>query len=424
MVRAAAPTVKAEPFFRSPGALFPSGEARPADLEKNKIRDYHELAFNVQKDGRLYRLAPELILRDVDLSFRVAHLRSSQTGVLVGRKDAWAFVVTDSAKDRQWWALTEVIPVPDDLGLAVPLMPVQLRSAAKWSAKLIKEIPTGTRLRLLRIQDHWVEVSPVVEPSKKGWVDLGALVLKHDFATFALPRKGKWTPVRYRQGPHFVLSSGEKLPIEDVKALMTRPDLAMIAQSLPAEGLRLRSFVTITSWDFVRWTLSRLPGHGEVYWKSLLQNSRQSVAQDFLSFDEILKRPVFSVAFDPNNPRRGIISAEGIFKTEDGLNWERVKSFQNDNLPVAISPQGEFFVGSFRSTDSGKTFLPYLKWEQVTKLIEGKNRKAPKVLRLVRVEPLGNHKVRIEVDNGARLARLQGSTKFGLITRWEKIKKF
>lgn len=419
--QASLPPHVARPFYRSPQSLFSSGEANPIDLEKKKIREFQELAFVVAKDQKQFRLTTDVVLRDVDLSFRVANARTSETAVLVGVKGSQAFVVTEKSNRRSWWPMTDVLPVPDDLGLAIPLLPIQMRKTPDWKGELIQEVPARSRLKLQKFEDTWVQVSPITDLTIKGWVDIGALVLKHDFATFALPMAGKWTPIRYRQGKHLVTGSGQKIDIKDIEALMTRPDLGLISEDIEGRGLQKRNFVVVHSWEYINWAVSKIPGHGEVYWKSQSTESAVSALkkEDLYSFDEILKRPVFSVAFDPKNPRQGLISAEGIFITEDGLTWKKLPQFRNDNLPVAIGDQKELFVGAFRSGDGGKTFFPFLKWEQVTQMIEGKNNKVPRILRLVRIQPLGTQKVAIEVDNGIRISKLEGSTKFGLVMSWK-----
>lgn len=419
--QAALPPNTARPFYRSPQSLFSSGEANPLDLEKKKIRQFQELAFVVSKDQKQFRLTTDVVLRDVDLSFRVANARTSETALLIGVKGSQAFVVTEKSNRRAWWPMTDVQPVPDDLGLAIPLLPIQMRKTPDWKGELMQEIPARARLKLQKFEDTWVQVSPITDPLTKGWVDLGALVLKHDFATFALPAGGKWTPIRYRQGKHLVTGSGQKIDIKDVEALMTRPDLGLISDDLSDRGLSRRNFVLVNSWEYINWAVSKLPGHGDVYWKSQSVESAVSAKkkEDIYNFDEILKRPVFSVAFDPKNPRQGLISAEGIFVTEDGLTWKKLPQFRNDNLPVAIGKNNELFVGAFRSGDNGKTFFPYLKWEQVTQIIEGKNNKTPRILRLVRIQPLAEKKIAIEVDNGIKVSKLEGSTKFGLVMQWQ-----
>lgn len=413
-------TVDAQSFYRSPESLFPSGQANPLDLRKRKVRDFQELNFTVVKEGKTMRLTTDLILRDVDLSARVAHARTSEIGHVHEIKGAWALVSTAKNSDKTWWALTDVLPVPDDRGLAIPLTYLQMRRGPDWKAEYLQEIFPRTRLKVHQFKDNWVEVSLLSAPGQQGWVDIGALVLKHDFANFALPKKGKWTPVRYRQGTDLITGSNDKLSIHDLDALMTRPDLGLAAEAIGK--LKLRSYVNISSWEYVNWAVSKLPAHGEVFWKASTNESLATNADEVLTYEDILKRPIFSVAFCPRDPKFGIISAAGIFVTEDGLQWRRLKQFREENFPVAISEKNELFVGQHRSTDAGQTFNPFLKWEQITAMLENGQRYSSRIVRLVEIQPLPKNRVQIEIDNGIKVARFQGSTKFGLVLKWEPIK--
>lgn len=411
--------IPAQHFFRSPDSLFASGQASHAELNKKKFKEFQEIFFIAQKDSRSYKIPSEYIIRDLDLSTRIGNTRTGKVGLLVGFKGSWISVV-DGTGARDWWNLSEAMPVPDDLGLAQNLNPVYLRQKPVWKSETTVDLRAPTRLRILQIKDSWAEVALYTDLDKKGWIEIGALITKYDFASFALPRRGKWTPIKYRQGTSLITGTNQKIDIQDVTALMTRPDLGMMLKEIEGFGLKQRSYVKVKSWESVSWAVSRLPGHGEVYWKASavdqqLQNT--SIGQ-VVTYDEILKKPIFSVSFHPKNPRIGLISAEGVFFTEDGITWRKLPQFNNDNLPVAISNEHEFFVGGQRSSDQGKTFKPYLKWEQIATMMESKSKKSPRILRLTKIEPQGNKKVLVEIDNGIKARQFSGSTRHGLVTQW------
>lgn len=415
----AAAAVSARSYFRRPDALFASGQAHPNDLERRKIREFQEINYLIQKDKVSMKLATHFLLRDMDLSLRLAHAKTGEIAQVIGTRGPWAFVASQGK--QTWWALNEGLPIPDDRGLAIPLTRVQLRAEPEWKTEIVRPVDPLTRLRLIDFRGDWVLVSLLTDPTVKGWVDVNSVLLKADFASFILPIEGKWTPVRYRQGAYVVTSAGERVPIERVQSMMTRPELGILTQDLTAQGLYQRSFVTIKSWESVKWGVSRLRGHGEVFWKDegKTPGFKPLVPEQVVSFEEILKKPIFSVAFHPNNPRHGIIAAEGVFMTTDGLNWTRIDYFGNDNLPVAISAEHEIFVGQYRSTDQGKSFHPFLKWEQIAAMIEGRSQKGSRIMRLVKINPLAAKKVEIEIDTGLKTAKLVGSTKFGLVTEWK-----
>lgn len=414
----------AQHFFRSPDSLFASGQASHAELEKKKFKEFQEVFFIAQKEGRTFKIPHDHMIRDIDLSTRVGNTKNGKVGLLIGIKGPWLSVVDGSGK-RDWWNLSEVMPVPDDLGLAQNINPIILRKNPNWKAEALAEVRAPTRFRIFKISENWAEIAMFTDLEQKGWVEMGALVTKYDFASFVLPKNGKWTSVKYRQGAELVTGSGQKVRIDNAQAIMTRPDLGLMAKEMETFSLKQRSYMKIQSWEAVSWAVSRIPGHGEVYWKTStldksqgLQAQNTAIAQT-VSYDEVLKRPIFSVAFHPKNSRIGLISAEGIFLTEDGITWRKIPQFQNDNLPVAISSEHEFFVGDHRSQDSGKTFKPFLKWEQIATLMESRTHKGPRILRLTKIEPRGDKKVSVQVDNGIRAKQFIGSTKFGLVTQWK-----
>lgn len=412
--------IPAQHFFRSPDSLFASGQASFSDLEKKKFKEFQEVFFIAQKDGRSFKVPSDFIIRDIDLSTRIGNTRTGKLGLVIGIKGPWISVVDGSGK-RDWWNLSEAMPVPDDLGLAQNINPILLRKSPNWKAESLHEIRGPTKFRILKISDSWAEVALFTDLDQKGWVEMGALVTKYDFASFVLPKNGKWTSVKYRQGSELVTGGGQKIKIETAQAIMTRPDLGLISKEMESFSLKQRSYMKIQSWESVSWAVSRLQGHGEVFWKTsaIDQQLQNTTIAQTVSYDEVLKRPIFSVAFHPKNPRIGLISAEGIYMTEDGITWRKVPQFQNDNLPVAISTEHEFFVGDHRSQDSGKTFKPFLKWEQLATLMESRTHKGPRILRLIKIEPRTDKRVSIEVDNGIKSKQFIGSTKYGLVTQWK-----
>lgn len=417
--------IPAVSFFRQPDSLFPSGQANPSELIRRKVRDFQEINYLIQKENQSLKLPTNYVLRDMDLSLKLAHAKTGASGLVIGTKGPWAAVISGPKNQRSWWSLNEVLPIPDDRGLAIPLSKVLLRAEPTWKTNIVEELAPMTRLRVLSFSDDWLEVSVLTEPLKKGYVDIGSMILKYDFASFILPKNGKWVPVRYRQGRFMITGLGEKVPLENIVSMMTRPDLGVMAKTVEGRGILMRSFVTIKNWESITWAVSQVAGHGEVFWKmdGNIKPGPERAPTTVLSFEEILKKPIFSVSFHPQNPRMGVISAEGIFITTDGLNWRRVEFFQNDNLPVAISPNHEIFVGHYRSSDQGRSFMPFLKWEQVASIVEGKSNKVSRILRLVKVNPRADKKIEIEVDTGAKVTHLLGSTRFGLVTEWKSLTK-
>jgi hypothetical protein len=78
-----APSAKAADalaFFRSPDSLFASGQAPLAELEKKQTRTESVSFFKIKKDGRELRVTPENLVRDLDLSLRIAQATRNPCG--------------------------------------------------------------------------------------------------------------------------------------------------------------------------------------------------------------------------------------------------------------------------------------------------------------------------------------------------------
>jgi hypothetical protein len=185
----------------------------------------------------------------------------------------------------------------------------------------------------------------------------------------------------------------------------------VITKKVDATGPSVRSRVEITNNGAHIWNLSLLDGHGPVWWQSGSSESAKSNAaiQNGLQIttEALLKREVHSVAFASSKSLKGLASAGGIFRTEDGKNWTQLPMFEDKNYPVSIHPEGVWFVGSYRSFDEGKTFEPYIKWDRLAEQIQSSIHKAPRHLRITEIEPLAHSRVRILVDTGVQKLKMQ-----------------
>jgi hypothetical protein len=314
----------------------------------------------------------------------------------------------------------ETLAVPDDLGLAINHTETYLRTLPAWRGEVLHQIKAATKLRIHKFDKTWAQVSDFSNPEIKGWAEISALFLKADLASLASINHGAWQAVKLRQGSELILGGGKSARLDQVTGLMTRADQAFVLKTKNEINLNSRALVSIEAFESTQWLVSRLSEHGEVYWRKGRDNQQwlKSQPDQKTHYLDILKKPIFSVAFHPKNSRLGVISAEGIYMTEDGISWRRLPQFNKENWPVAISPDFEIFVGDQRSTDLGQTFLPYIRWDQVTRLVEGRSKVTSKILRLARLEPKSGKRISVEIDNGSRLWRLTGSTKFGLVSQW------
>lgn len=407
-------------FFLSPESAFPSGQANVKDLERFSLKEHQRIQFLGERQGIRFWISPDEVARDLDVSFRVLNPRTREIHWLMNMEHGIAEAYGEATGERVHVDAEELVPLTDDLGVALPLAETNLRNDPQWKSMTITRAAAHERLRVLGVRGEWLNVSPVKNPALRGWVPVGNVVTKFDFATHALPKKGKWQSVLYRKGAALITSDGGELAIDDVRALITNAEKGVALRAMEQFNLPARGYVQLIKPSAKDWVESVLPDHGRVFWK----RGKEDIAvgelrRDFLlSSESMLQRQILSAAFHPKNPQVGLISAEGIFLTQDGFVWERLPSFEKSDYPVAINSAGELFVGPFRSQDQGKTFQPYLKWDSISAFNPPGNRHHP-ILRLMKIEPLDGSRVRLSLNNGVRSWKLVGDARFGLLNPWK-----
>lgn len=344
------------PFYQSPHSLFPSGEASSSFLNKNKLSIQNEASLLVEKDRRQFWLSVRDVVRDSDLTENTA----------------------------------------------ISIKSTQIRETDSWKSGFRAHIPARSLLNVIRFKDTWAEV--VYGGSLRGWVDLNNLIIKADFASF-VQVGNEWHTVKYREGTTLIAENSERYELDKVTAMKTKPDLAISVTIQDSNYLLLRQNLKVLKSDSDSWNVSRLPGHGQVYWKTPIVTAEEIVEKNRgpqISTDALLKREIVSVSFHPKNPNLGLASAQGIFLTTDGKNWQQLKAFGQKNSPVLISSEGEFFVGVEKSVDQGKSFHPFIRWDQLALLVEKYQGHPNKRLNLKDLSnpKLGVLQVQLETDLG------------------------
>lgn len=365
---------KAVPFFRSPLSAFPSGETSLKNLENSFVHDDKQASFLVDKDNRVFWLDSDKLLKDTDFS---------------------------------------------NDNMAYNIISTSLRSKPGWKEDNLLFLPPLSRLQVLGFFENWAHVQ---FDKIEGYVDANNLVLKADFASFALDEKNIWRQVLYREGEFVQLDQKQSLSISKVQRWSTRPDLGIVVGSVEHMQLPLRSHVKIRRMENQSWKISFLAQHGEVYWlppESSEEKKLEPASEKTLTTDELLKRQIHFVAIHPNNPKIGLVSANGIFYTMDGILWKKIEQFKNQDLPVTISEPGDLFVSNFRSFDHGKSFHPFLRWDHVTKIIQNEKKKVPPTLKITNIEPLKDSLIKIYIDTGVNAFSLTGNPHAGYKADWK-----
>lgn len=414
-------------FFKTPQSLFPSGEVRRRELEKTIRKEHLESSYLVQSGQQMFWLNAPQIVRDLQLS-EFAQLKSNKKIYKIQMINSYQAQLINEEGLTLTIPLKELASYPADLGLAMNLIPTQIRQHPSWKSDSLLTIPEGSRLQVLKFDDTWALVNFESVGKISGWVDMSNLIFKFDFAAFIqIKDQSDWLAVSYRQGTDVVTQDGKKIPIHKIGGVMTHSNRAISISANETTGLRIRQSLTVLDQDAEPWNISELKDFGTVYWKkNEAPQSPQNIEPRSLSTDDILKKEIFSASFHPKNPRRGVISAQGIYITEDGNTWRPLKNLSPINAgaeskadyPVLIDEDGNLIVGNLRSADFGKTFHPYFRWEPLAQILEHRQKSPAYRLKIKKITPLRPGFLRFEVETQKGPLFLAAKLERGFIHQW------
>lgn len=422
------------PFFRTIQSPFPSGQLRKEVLNEKQIQKINIDEYLVKKDNQIFRVASQNLLRDLDLANKVQKINTGDIGEIIDKKSD-RYIVRFTNGITEELSAQDLTPDSNDPGYAFILFSHPIRIAADPKSEIIQTAEAGTKFKISNYNAKWSQnkfIQIQLDTGRIGYVLLSECLLKIDFSSFIFTKNKTWYSYSYRDQNEIVLNNSKKILIAEVTAVLTRPDLGILTKKLDSEAapngssnkLVARSTVKIISQETQNWVESNIPEHGVIYWREATNSEKKlylmssSMDKNKITTDELLKREIFQVAFNKNNPDRAIASAEGVFITENGKTWEQITAFNNQNLPVQIGNKGEYYVGSLYSKDGGKNFKPYLRWEDLTHLIERKFKKTPGTLKISDIN-FQNTKLHLNIDTGIYKMQIIGTPQFGLVTDWK-----
>jgi hypothetical protein len=225
------------------------------------------------------------------------------------------------------------------------------------------------------------------------------MITKFDFASFVFADK-EWHPVKKRVFDFIVTKNNKKISLNEISGLITPPQIGIIASN--SQKIPLWSRVETTKTNVPSWQLSRLPEHGNVWWKP-----NKEFDQVYYSLDEILAKDISFVSFHPFNPYKGILSADGVYITYNGTHWKKLPQFESYNGPVLFLNDQLIFVGNFRSTDGGQTFENYIQIDKLASAIEFQYGFSPKKLQVKKIDSTSPMKIKIEIDTGIHRIKME-----------------
>ncbi len=405
-------------FFREKNSPFPSGQASRNTLAERVVQTEVQLQYQCRWDKREYSLEASQVLTEMDVASVVESknnvqmlslprseaslLKTYSTGTkfsVISVEEPWLRVREDKSSLEGWVLSSQVKTRHDDLGYFTTIIRTPLRMADTIGAPVITYIPQREHFKALRIGRQFIKIQ---YKDLVGYAELSHFATRADFATLVYHPQTKWQAVKYRVGAEVQTRNQSTIALSDARGFVTSPKKGLVIQAT-SEGPPLQAHVEILKPKAYIWAQSQLSGHGFIWWKKDdFQIGLENRTPNTLTTDELMKREVLDIALEGKDSLRGLVSSHGIYRTEDGQNWERIDFFGEGRNPIAIHPNGNWFVGAYRSRDRGKSFEPFIRWDKIAQAIEQAYQRNPRVLRLNKIETLPNSRIAISVDTGTR----------------------
>ena len=156
----------------------------------------------------------------------------------------------------------------------------------------------------------------------------------------------------------------------------------------------------------IKWGRVEVPGKGSVWWP-LDESSKLAPKTDWqkISASELfLNRKLFDLAASPSVPNLRFASANGIFRTLNDKQWEKIPKFADQNHPIAVAKSGRLFVGSWYSDDHGETFHSYVRFDQLVSSLKSRWNINPRRFKFLELKPVSQNgdELIVKVDIGLK----------------------
>lgn len=383
------------PFFKSPESLFPSGSVSIKALQKQQTNARLTKEKLYKWKNQFFRAHELKPIRPVHLSRTVIDPVTKQRFKVLEANVDFVKVRDDIKKREVEYPLDHLASDPYDTGIAITLTDTYLKKIPSDDGKVLTTIPQGISLTAISYENGFAKVN---YKNYSGYVRLSEAVTKFDLATVIYAEE-KWQFVKRREFDSMITVDDKKIHLSQIRGLVT-PDLrGLIASS--NQKIPLWSLVEIITDQKPSWIESTLKGHGSVWWKPSV------LREEVYTIDQLLKKEISSVSFHPKDPLKGILSAHGVFMTEDGYHWTKISQFTDFNGPVYYFNDVMLFVGQFRSIDGGRSFDNYIQIDKMASAIEYSLGFFPKKLQVKRIETRSPFRLKIEIDTGNKRIKME-----------------
>jgi hypothetical protein len=248
-------------FYRSTESLFRSGQNHFNELLKTEKKRFYKYQAHVRRGSQAIQIPVDYILSDLQTSSLFLHTPTQKTFRYLQQQSSWVYAEDTDSHEKKWLLLSDLAPVSTDYGLAVNLGPAFLKNKAFWLSSTKHVYPSENRFLVLGFQQGWVKVRSLSEPVLEGFIDGNNLITRFDFASMVSTKKPSilngvavsgeatggfamngeamgsannhkavqvqkiaaenWVSVKYRDEDQLITDSDEKIPINEVKSLIT-----------------------------------------------------------------------------------------------------------------------------------------------------------------------------------------------------------
>lgn len=404
----------AVPVFLKPESRFATGNLPRAKLElrtkkiqiqrwfrvKTKDKAYgwlaedHALtALKLVEQATLIETVPARSTPDFSVSldpqsaFGHPVISRSTPVMILEIQGSWARVqpLTETEVPQSWIPLEKLKPnfALNIAQRAFVYQTSRLYVDADRKSRVLMKIEEGTYVQLLRVHGDWLEVR---SDRYQGYVSKADVWTALDLGEKGVRAAISLAPLRASPLPY-----------------------AELVRSLPYSSTL--TFVTSTT---LRWGFASTREQGNVWWP---MTDEASAAKEVASFErtertsdvtekigtaQLFSRKIFDMATSRSVPSLKFASADGIYRTNDGVTWTKIPLFREQNYPIAVSKSGSIFIGPYVSDDLGETFQQWIRWDSLVSSLSINHDVSAQNLKILEIRPedAAGHKVTLRLNVG------------------------
>lgn len=408
------------PFYKDIGSLFPSGQAKKSELLESTQSSQTDFQFRISYENNNYYVKHNSLIREIELVkwgkprsklalSLLAELGSSKMGwvekkervEILSQRGAWARVKTEK-NQIGYLLISDLEPYESDTKVYKNLSLTPVYKNASDKSPILFQILPFTKLELIEVTNGFGKFKT---ETRTGFIPMSQVIGRSDFADRGWNHQlKKWQEISYRNGSKLIVKGQiDRFDLMNFTAFRGKKNAAIVSQA--GLHVNLGARVQIEEALAHKWNESYVKGHGLIWWKTDLKNTPKSLKT--ITTAELLKKNLTGISYD-SKQKKGLASASGIYQTRDGKNWSKLDFFGNQDWPVLIHSSGVWFVGSYKSSDEGESFQPFLKWSEIVKKMQSKQpRRNVPYLKVVGLQTVNSQWMKIKIDTGSKLAAIQ-----------------